>query len=43
MSVSSVFLAICIFLSIFVIYSHRSNIKRLNAGTENRFGERVKI
>jgi len=26
-----------------VIYSHRSNIKLLNAGTENRFGERVKI
>ena len=31
------FLPFTIFLSFFIIYTHRSNIKRMLDGTENRF------
>jgi glycerol-3-phosphate acyltransferase PlsY len=33
-------LAVGIALALFIVYTHRSNIKRLLAGSENRFGRR---
>lgn len=34
-------LAVGIGLALFIVYTHRSNIKRLLSGTENRFGRRA--
>jgi len=33
-------LGVGIALSLFIVYTHRTNIQRLLAGTENRFGRR---
>ncbi len=35
-------LAVGIGLALFIVYTHRSNIKRLLSGTENRFGRRAR-
>ncbi len=35
-------LAVGIGLALFILYTHRSNIKRLLTGTENRFGRRAR-
>ncbi|MBD3232282.1 MAG: glycerol-3-phosphate 1-O-acyltransferase PlsY [candidate division Zixibacteria bacterium] len=42
MKVSNILIWICIFLALFVVLSHRANIKRLIAGTEHKFGEKTK-
>ncbi|MCP4631692.1 MAG: glycerol-3-phosphate 1-O-acyltransferase PlsY [candidate division Zixibacteria bacterium] len=40
---SPILLYVCIVLTIFVLFSHKANIKRILNGTENRFGKSVKI
>ncbi len=42
MEVSIALIWICILLAIFVVLTHRANIKRLLAGTENKFGKKTK-
>ncbi|MBD3169178.1 MAG: glycerol-3-phosphate 1-O-acyltransferase PlsY [candidate division Zixibacteria bacterium] len=41
--ISDILLGVCIFTCLFVIISHRSNIRRLIAGKENKIGKRVKL
>lgn len=39
--ISSVLLVMVLLLAIFIFYTHRSNIKRLLNGTENKFGKKL--
>jgi glycerol-3-phosphate acyltransferase PlsY len=40
--ISNILLVVSLFISVFIIFSHRSNIRRLMDGKENRIGGRVK-
>jgi glycerol-3-phosphate acyltransferase PlsY len=39
--ISYLLLALVLVLTIFIFYTHRTNIKRLLNGTENKFGKKV--
>lgn len=41
-AVGTVYIAFAVYICIFIIYLHRSNIKRLMNGTESRFGKKGK-
>ncbi len=41
--ISDILFAVSVFISIFVLFSHHSNIKRLIQGKENKFGKRIKL
>lgn len=40
--ISDILLVVSLFISVFIVFSHRSNIRRLMDGRENRIGGRVK-